>query len=221
MPSGLEINYFTEANTPENVHGLDEAIKQNNPAWFTTGKNGKPQINIINQGSPVRAQVLVHEMVHAITVDSIAQARKGDNPKAKESLDKLDALYEHIKAQVKADPNAPELMKYATQDVEEFVATGFSYPEFVNYLDNQLAPKQARGLNRIVTALRSFVDSILDVLRRRLGKAVTMLAIEKGDIEFVPLETVKGRSFGENVACIVTGKQIGRASCRERVLRLV
>ena len=52
---------------------------------------------------------------------------------------------------------------------------------------------------------------ILDVLYRRLGKAVTMLAIEKGDIEFVPLETVKGRSFGENVACIVTGKQIGRA----------
>ena len=45
---------------------------------------------------------------------------------------------------------------------------------------------------------------ILDVLYRRLGKAVTMLAIEKGDIEFVPLETVKGRSFGENVACIVT-----------------
>lgn len=45
---------------------------------------------------------------------------------------------------------------------------------------------------------------ILDVLHRRLGKAVTMLAIEKGDIEFVPLETVKGRSFGENVACIVT-----------------
>lgn len=171
-PAGLEINYFEEASVPENVVGLDEAIKQNNPAWFTTGKNGNPQINIFKTDTPVRVTVLIHELVHAITVDSIAQVRNEPtaHAKAAESLSKLDALYNDIKAKVDADPNATDLMKYATQNLEEFIATGFSYPEFVQYLDKQLAPKAARGKNRIVTALRAFVDSIMGVLESFTGR---------------------------------------------------
>lgn len=172
MPAGLEINYFSEADAPSNVSGLDEAIANSNPAWFTTGTDGKPQINILRSTEPVKAQVLVHELVHAITVDSIAQVRNEPvaHAKAKESLDKIDALYEFIKAEVKADPNATDLMKYATQNVEEFIATGFSYPEFVDYLDSKLAPKAVRGKNRIVTALRSFVENILGVLESFTGR---------------------------------------------------
>lgn len=172
MPAGLEINYFSEADAPSNVSGLDEAIANSNPAWFTTGTDGKPQINILRSTEPVKAQVLVHELVHAITVDSIAQVRNEPtaHAKAKEALDKIDALYEFIKAEVKADPNATELMKYATQNVEEFIATGFSYPEFVDYLDSKLAPKAVRGKNRIVTALRSFVENILGVLESFTGR---------------------------------------------------
>lgn len=45
---------------------------------------------------------------------------------------------------------------------------------------------------------------VIDVLYKRLGRASTLLAIEKGDIEFVPMETVKGRSFDEDTAVIVT-----------------
>lgn len=172
MPAGTEINIFDAIDPPANVTGLEEALKNNNPAWYTKGVDGKPQINILNTGKPLEAKVLVHELVHAITVDSIDQVRNDPvtHAKAKESLDKLDALYEHIKAQVKADPNATDLMKYATQNVEEFIATGFSYPEFVDYLDNTLAPKAARGKNRIVTALRSFVDNILGVLENFTGR---------------------------------------------------
>lgn len=172
LPSNLEVNYFNEVDAPSNVVGLEEAVKNNNPAWYTTGKNGNPQINILRGDKPIRAQVLVHELVHAITVESIAQVRKEPtaHAKAAESLSKLDALYEDIKAKVKADPNATDLMKYATQNVEEFIATGFSYPEFVNYLDSQLAPKAARGKNRIVTALRAFVDSIMGVLESFTGR---------------------------------------------------
>lgn len=172
MPAGLEINYFSGLEAPANAMGVKEAMDNNNPAWFTTGKDGNPQINILKSSDPIRAQVLVHELVHAITVDSIAQVRKDPtaHAKAKESLDKIDALYEHIKAQVEADPNATDLMKYATSNVEEFIATGFSYPEFVDYLDSTIAPKAARGKNRIVTALRSFVDNILGVLESFTGR---------------------------------------------------
>lgn len=45
---------------------------------------------------------------------------------------------------------------------------------------------------------------VIDVLYKRLGRATTLLAIENEDIEFVPMETVKGRSFGEDTAVIVT-----------------
>lgn len=172
MPAGLEINYFSEADAPSNVVGLDEAIDNNNPAWFTTGKDGNPQINILKSNDPIETLVHVHELVHAITVDSIAQVRNDPtaHAKAKESLDKIDALYEDIKAKVNADPKASKLMKYAVQNVEEFIATGFSYPEFVNYLDSQIAPKAARGKSRIVTALHSFVENILGVLESFTGR---------------------------------------------------
>ena len=172
MPASLEVNYFSEVSAPPNVSGLEEAVKNKNPAWFTTGKDGNPQINILKGKDPVKAQVLVHELVHAITVDSIAQVRNDPtaHAKAKESLDKIDALYEDIKAKVDADPNATDLQKYATKNLEEFIATGFSYPEFVNYLDSKLAPKAARGKSRIVTALRSFVENILGVLESFTGR---------------------------------------------------
>lgn len=45
---------------------------------------------------------------------------------------------------------------------------------------------------------------VIDVFYKRLGRAATLLAIEEGEIEFVPLETIKGRSFGPEVAVIVT-----------------
>lgn len=45
---------------------------------------------------------------------------------------------------------------------------------------------------------------VIDVLYKRIGRASTLLAIENGDIEFVPMETVKGRSFDETTAVIVT-----------------
>lgn len=45
---------------------------------------------------------------------------------------------------------------------------------------------------------------VIDVFYRRIGRAATLLAIENGDIEFVPMETIKGRSFDEDTAVIVT-----------------
>jgi phosphate starvation-inducible PhoH-like protein len=45
---------------------------------------------------------------------------------------------------------------------------------------------------------------VIDVLFKRIGRAATLLAIDSGDIEFVPMETVKGRSFDDTTAVIVT-----------------
>ena len=44
---------------------------------------------------------------------------------------------------------------------------------------------------------------ILSTMYDRLGKAVVDLAIMNGDIAFIPLETIKGMSFGKNTFVIV------------------
>lgn len=44
---------------------------------------------------------------------------------------------------------------------------------------------------------------ILSVMYDRLGKAVVDLAIMQGDIAFIPLETIKGMSFGKSTFVIV------------------
>lgn len=49
-----------------------------------------------------------------------------------------------------------------------------------------------------------WLSPVIDVLYKRIGRAATLLAIENGDIEFVPMETIKGRSFDETTAVIVT-----------------
>lgn len=172
LPKDLEINYFHKGTAPSNVSGEDVAIANNNPAWFTTGKDGKPQINIHKTDVPVSADVLIHELMHAITADTIAQVRNEPdaNPKAKESLDKIDALYAHVKSSVDADPNASDILKYAVKNVDEFIATGFTHHEFVSYLDTVMAPPAARGKNRIVTALRAFVTNTLEILQSFTGR---------------------------------------------------
>ena len=166
-PDTLEINYFQQGNEPENVHGVEEALEQGTAAWFTTGKDGKPQINMFETTDPVRAKVMVHELIHAITADAIANTRSNPNanPKAKESLAKLDALYEHVKSVVAADKNASDVVKYGVTNLDEFIATGFSYPEFVDYLDGIVTvPKAARGMNRISNALKAFASNVLGIL---------------------------------------------------------
>lgn len=45
---------------------------------------------------------------------------------------------------------------------------------------------------------------VIDVLYKRLGRPAALQAIANGDIEFVPMETVKGRSFDSDTAVIVT-----------------
>ena len=92
MPSNLEVNYFAEIEAPANVNGLEEAVKQGNPAWFTTGKDGNPQINILRSDKPIQAQILVHELIHAVTVDSINQVRKDPTTHAKAAESQLNLM---------------------------------------------------------------------------------------------------------------------------------
>lgn len=48
----------------------------------------------------------------------------------------------------------------------------------------------------LVEKMTNWLLPVLDIMNRRLGKAVVEIAIKTGDIAFIPLETIKGMSFG-------------------------
>jgi phosphate starvation-inducible protein PhoH and related proteins len=48
----------------------------------------------------------------------------------------------------------------------------------------------------VVEKMSHWLMPILDTMNRRLGKGTVEIGIKNGDIAFVPLETIKGMSFG-------------------------
>lgn len=169
LPKNLEVNAYQSLDmVPTETRGLLEAKEQGTNAWFVTGD--KPQIVLVSDGS-INTGTFIHEVMHAATANAIRELQKNPNkyPKAQETLAKLDSLLDHVKSKV--TESSPEIVKYGTQNLDEFIATGLTDPQFISFLDSIAdVPKQARGLNRIATAFRSFVSGILDALYTVAGK---------------------------------------------------
>jgi phosphate starvation-inducible PhoH-like protein len=54
----------------------------------------------------------------------------------------------------------------------------------------------------LVEKMTNWLLPVLDVMNHRLGKEVVEIAIKHGDIAFIPLETIKGMSFGPDTFVI-------------------
>ncbi|AGY48146.1 virion RNA polymerase [Acinetobacter phage Presley] len=169
IPKNLDIQtYQSFEQVPVETRGLIEAREQGTNAWFITGD--KPQLILVSDGS-LNTGIFVHEIMHAATANAIREIQKNPNkyPKAQESLDKLTRLYEHVKS--KTTDSSPEIVKYGTQNLDEFIATGLTDPRFINHLDSIVdVPKEARGMNKLLTAFRGLVSGILDALYAVAGK---------------------------------------------------
>lgn len=48
----------------------------------------------------------------------------------------------------------------------------------------------------LIEKMTNWLLPVLEVMNQRLGRSVVEIAIKSGDISFVPLETIKGMSFG-------------------------
>jgi len=54
----------------------------------------------------------------------------------------------------------------------------------------------------LVEKMMNWLMPVLDIMNNRLGRNVVEIAIKNGDIAFIPLETIKGMSFGPNTFII-------------------
>lgn len=169
LPKNLDIKTFQSfEQIPVETRGLIEAREQGTNAWFVTGD--KPQLIMVSDGT-LNTGVFVHEIMHAATANAIRELQKNPNkyPKAQETLGKLNRLLDHVKSKV--TDTSPEIVKYGTQNLDEFIATGLTDPSFIKYLDGILdVPKEARGMNKLITAFRGLVSNILDALYAVAGK---------------------------------------------------
>lgn len=218
LPSNLDIRtYSSYDDVPADVRGLTEARASGTMAWFVTGD--KPQLVMVSDGT-LNTGVFVHEIMHAATANAIrnVQANPDKYPKAKESLDKLNALLDHVKSKV--TDNSPEIVKYGTQNLDEFIATGMTDPQFIKYLDSIVdVPKAVRGKNRLLSAFRSMVDSILDTLYAVAGKGRAYDPKQLSAYEALILDTTEfmGRTQEINKANQIDLLGAPRAEAKDRV----
>jgi len=54
----------------------------------------------------------------------------------------------------------------------------------------------------LVEKMMNWLLPVLDIMYKRLGRNVVEIAIKNGDIAFIPLETIKGMSFGQRTFVI-------------------
>lgn len=167
---GLEVNIVTKGEDTSHMLGATEANIKNVNAWFKAAGNQK-QINIrLDSGLKVDAKVVVHELMHAATGVALKNLRdmkaSGKIPPkykdAMKSYERLETLYNHVRDNVTGTDVYIE--NYGISSLDEFIATGLTYPEFMKKLSTISAPADLDyRLPRAGSLFRDMIDNLLGV----------------------------------------------------------
>lgn len=167
---GMEINIVTKGEDTSHMLGATEANIKNVNAWFKA-VGDKKQINIrLDNGLKVDAKVLVHELMHAATGVALKNLRDMKEsgkvaPKYKDAMksyDRLEKLYQHVRDNVTGSDVYIE--NYGISSLDEFIATGLTYPEFMKKLSTISAPADLDyRLPKTGSLFRDMIDNLLGV----------------------------------------------------------
>ena len=166
----LKVNIVTDQDDTSHIASYADARAKNLHAWFIN-QDGQNEINIrVGTGERINPKVIAHELIHAAThnaIHQVGQIKETGKGAAKyktaiDSLDRLNALYEHVKKQVNQGDN--NLADYALGSLDEFIATGLTYPEFMRQLDNMAAPADLKYKRPAVNSVfKDLIENILKV----------------------------------------------------------
>ena len=167
---GLEVNIVTKGEDTSHMLGVAEANSTNVNAWFKA-VGDKKQINIrLDSGLKVDAKVVVHELMHAATGVALKNLRdmKASGkvaPKYKDAMksyDRLEKLYQHVRDNVTGTDVYIE--NYGISNLDEFIATGLTYPEFMKKLSTISAPADLDyRLPKAGSLFRDMIDNLMGV----------------------------------------------------------
>lgn len=155
-------------NSPDadNIPNIEQVRENRISAWFGKDAKGKDAIFFAEEAGMPTAKVVVHELLHAATVNAIAQfkANPDKHPEGKVALDRVEKLFNNVKNKVAKDKDASDIVKYGVQNLEEFIATGLTYPEFVDYLAKTQVQSGSRSKLNFTDGFAEFIKSVADVL---------------------------------------------------------
>ena len=167
---GLEVNIVTKGEDTSHMLGVDEANAGNVNAWFKA-VGDKKQINIrLDSGLKVDAKVVVHELMHAATGIALKNLRDMKEsgkvaPKYKDAMksyERLEKLYQHVRDNVTGTDVYIE--NYGISSLDEFIATGLTYPEFMKKLSTISAPADLDyRLPKAGSLFRDMIDNLMGV----------------------------------------------------------
>lgn len=167
---GLEVNIVTKGEDTSHMLGVAEANSGNVNAWFKA-VGDKKQINIrLDSGLKVDAKVVVHELMHAATGIALKNLRDMKEsgkvaPKYKDAMksyDRLEKLYQHVRDNVTGTDVYIE--NYGISSLDEFIATGLTYPEFMKKLSTISAPADLDyRLPKAGSLFRDMIDNLMGV----------------------------------------------------------
>ena len=167
IPSDLVLKGIS-VNSPDvdNIPNIEQVRENRISAWFGKDAKGKDAIFFAQEAGMPTAKVVVHELLHAATVNAIAQFRANPDkyPEGKVALDRVEKLFNNVKNKVAKDKDASDIVKYGVQNLEEFIATGLTYPEFVDFLAKTQVQSGSRSKLKFTDGFAEFIKSVADVI---------------------------------------------------------
>lgn len=167
VAQALPANLQVELVTPETpVDAVLDKPQQNSRGWFIANTAGENRIYILSDAfkhSGLTSETILHELVHG----ALAREVKNPSSKAAESLvADLNALLTTVKRK-----DTTNKFSEATTNIDEFLAWGLSNKDFQAFLNTIPFGISRTTRNRLVTAMKSFMQSITGLLFKKPNEA--------------------------------------------------
>lgn len=171
-PDDLKVNYITP-DTPTDT--VLEGATTGKHGWYTyQSSTGKHEVNFMSPAftsSRLTPEVVTHELLHAVlarAIETELQKRKDDPTYESEALELVIDLENLLTAaQGFVADKKIEGYEHALSNVHELLSYGLTNWPFQQEVLSQMKKFSDTGNNRLVTAMKSFIDTIAKYLFKK------------------------------------------------------
>lgn len=166
LPKSLTFTYITPETAWDKLGSLPASASH---GWFQPhpdrlGEGGIYLMGAEFKKSHLDFQLLMHEMVHAATLDAL----QSEDPAVQERVEDLEQILAAAQAYIAKDPKKAKQFEYATSNLDELVAYGMTNQRFqADVLDKiSIRPSQRvkSPLRKTMAGMEAFVKTLTNLL---------------------------------------------------------
>lgn len=175
---GLKIQYVTpDTPMPE---GVDGDLAQRARGLYTFSDSGDTLYIKGDQFSysGITAEMLMHELVHAVVARTIDMAEQGKPlPDTAELVQELQVLLDRARKHVADKPELARKHQNALANLQEFVAWGMTNTAFQREVLNEFTIQTKTSRNALFTGMKAFVNTLRDIIFRGSSKSEQQIQV--------------------------------------------